>query len=387
MFKIIATSLLALTLGLTAQEKAPEVTPLEIGAKGPDFSLPGTDGKTYTLNSFGDAKYLVLIFTCNHCPDARASRDRINQFAKDYKDKGVQVVAISGNDPQALMKWELGYSVYGDSFDEMKLVSKEHSYVFPYLYDGDKQEASAAYGALATPHCFILGPERTLLYHGQFDNGRRDPGPASKNTVKDTIDALLAGKAVPEEKTRIFGCSTKWSWKREWAAEKTKEWNALPVSVVPMDAELAKTIAKNDTGKVRLINIWSTTCGPCIAEFPELIDAYERYQIRPFDFVTISIDPAKDAEKVKKFLEKQHLPLSPRTVASVKKEGHETNNFHYQSDDLDALANALDAKWQGPIPHTILVAPGGKVLYRKNGQVDIIELRREIVKALESSVE
>ncbi|SHJ92321.1 Peroxiredoxin [Rubritalea squalenifaciens DSM 18772] len=387
MFKIIATSLLALTLGLSAQQKAPKITPLAIGAKGPDFSLPGTDGKTYSLNSFRDAKYLVLIFTCNHCPDARASRDRINQFAKDYAEKGVQVVAISGNDPQALMKLELGYSVYGDSFDEMKLVAKEHGYVFPYLYDGDKQEASTAYGALATPHTFILGPERTLLYHGQFDNGRRDPGPASKNTVKDTIDALLAGKEVPQATTRIYGCSTKWSWKRDWAAKKREEWKALPVSVDPLDAKLAKTIAKNDTGKIRLINVWSTTCGPCIAEFPELIDTYERFQMRPFDIVTISIDPAKDAEKVKKFIAKQHLPLAPRTVESVKKEGRETNNFHYQSDDLDALADALDTEWQGPIPHTLLVAPGGKILYRHTGQIDVIELRRQIVKALESPEE
>ena len=108
----------------------PKVKTLEIGAKAPAFSLAGTDGKTYTLDSFKEAKILVLVFTSNHCPDARAARQRINTVARNYKEKGVQVVAISGNDPKALLHWELGYSVYGDGFDAMKEVAK---YTFPQL--------------------------------------------------------------------------------------------------------------------------------------------------------------------------------------------------------------------------------------------------------------
>jgi len=150
---------------------------------------------------------------------------------------------------------------------------------------------------------------------------------------------------------------------------------------LPIDA--AKALAKNTSKKMRLINLWSTTCGPCVAEFPALIDTYQRLQIRPFELITISIDPKKDAANVEAFLKKQHLPLSKRTVKSVRAEGRKTNNYHYQEDDLDALAKAIDPEWQGPIPHTLLIAPGGKIVYRHTGQVDAIELRRAIIKAME----
>lgn len=372
------------TITLGAQEE-PRVKPLAIGASAPDFLLPGTDGKTYSLNSFKDSDYIVAVFTCNHCPDARAARDRINQFAKDYAHKGVQVVAISGNDPKALQKWELGWSVYGDCFEDMKSVAQEHHYVFPYLYDGENQSATRAYGAQATPHVFILNPERQLVYHGQFDNGRRNPGPASQNTVRDTIDALLAGKPISKSTTRVFGCSTKWSWKRDLAEKKKAEWLALPVTVAPLSLKLAKDLSANATENVRVINLWSTSCGPCIAEFPDLIDAYQRYQRRNFDLITIAIDPKSDAEKVSKFLVKQHLPLASNTAESLKESGRKTNNFHYQGDDLEALATSLDAAWLGPIPHTIVIAPGGKILYRHSGQINPVELRRQITKAIESS--
>lgn len=374
------------SLAIPSQAEPQKVTTLEIGAKAPAFSLTGTDDKVYTLESFREARILVAIFTCNHCPDARASRDRINQFAKDYADQGVQVVSISSSSPKGLIIWENAYSVYGDSFEEMKHVAKEHEYSFPYLYDGDKQEASLAYGAVATPHAFIFGPERTLLYQGHFDNGRRDPGPASKNTVKDTIDALLAGKEVPAEKTRVFGCSTKWSWKSDLVEKYEAEWAKLPVTVKALDLSLAKKLAENKTDKMRLINLWSTTCGPCIAEFPMLIDTYQRHQLRPFELITISIDPKKDAEAVTKFVKKQHLPLSKNhTLKSVVAEGRSTNNYHYQGDDLDGLAEAIDPEWQGPIPHTILVAPGGKIVYRHTGQLDELALRRVIIKAMEEA--
>lgn len=387
MFAKLFYPILCAYLISSAIHAEPQVTPLAIGAQAPDFSLPGTDGKTYSLDSFKDARYLVVVFTCNHCPDARAARDRINHFAKEYAKKGVQVVAISGNDPKAVMKLELGYSVYDDSFEDMKIVAKAHGYTHPYLYDGDTQKATLAYGALATPHCFILGPDRKLLYHGQFDNGYRNPGPATKNTVKDTIDALLAGKAVPAATTRAFGCSTKWSWKRDWAKKNQAEWKQLPTTVAPLTVEQATQLIANKTDKVRIINLWSTTCGPCIAEFPDLIDTYQRFQTRPVELITIAIDPKKDADKVLKLLQSQHLPTAPNHTASIKAEGRTTNNYHYQSDDLEALADAIDLQWQGPIPHTLIIAPGGKITYRHSGQIDPAILRKEILKTLQPEVE
>jgi len=380
---ILYTSAIVLQVA-SVNAAQPKVKTLEIGAKAPAFSLSGTDGKTYTLDSFKQAKLLVLVFTSNHCPDARAARQRINTVAKNYKEKGVQVVAISGNDPKALLHWELGYSVYGDGFDAMKEVAKEEKFVHPYLYDGDKQAASTAYGALATPHTFIFDQQRKLIYHGRFDNGRRDPGPATDNTVQDTIDLALAGKAIEKPITRPFGCSTKWSWKRDWATKAQTEWQALPVTVTPLDIATAKKLAANKTDKIRVINFWSTSCGPCVAEFPDLIDAYRRYQRRGVELITISTDPAKDKDNVLAFLKKEQLPLSPHGKKSVVAEGRSTNNYHFQEKDFDGLADVIDKKWTGPMPHTIVIAPGGKIVFRHTGQLDPVELRRAIVKQLES---
>jgi peroxiredoxin len=102
-----------------------EVKTIEIGTPAPDFSLPGIDGKKHELKDFSAAKVLVVVFTCNHCPEAYAAAGRIQQAATDYKDKGVAVVAISGNDPLALRVDELSYAPHGDSFEEMKISAKE----------------------------------------------------------------------------------------------------------------------------------------------------------------------------------------------------------------------------------------------------------------------
>ena len=378
---------LLIALAATALAAPEKVKTLEIGSPAPDFSLPGVDGKTHALAEYADSQLLVIIFTCNHCPDAVAAQERIKSLTADYKEKGVAVVAISGNDPLALQLWELGWSVYGDSFEEMKAHAKEQNYNFPYLYDGDTQKTTLAYGAQATPHVFVFDQKRILRYQGRLDNGRRNSGPASENNTRDALDLLLAGKKIPEKQqtSRVFGCSTKWNWKRELAQQKAKEWDDLKVTVDPLDPATAKSLRANKTEKIRLINVWSTTCGPCVAEFPDLVETYIRYQNRPFELITISTDPADKAPAVEMFLQKHHAALSSKTAPSLKEERRRTNNYHYRSDDLDALADALDPEWQGPLPHTLLIAPGGKILFRLTGQIDPIDLRRKIIAQIRSS--
>ncbi len=375
--------LFACMTGLFAAE-APKVETLEIGTAAPAFTLVGVDDKKHSLADFKSSSYLVMIFTSNHCPDARASWGRMNSFAKTYADKGVQVVAVSSNSPKALMLWENGYSVYGDSFPEMKQEAAERKFVFPYLYDGDTQEVALAYGAQATPHVFIFGPKRKLLYEGHFDNGHRNPGPASQNTVRDNIDALLAGKPVIVEQTNAFGCSTKWAYKYEWVVKKQKEWEALPVSVDSLSVEGAKSLLENKTGRVRVINFWMTDNKQSIADFPKLIDTYRRYQKRPFEMVTIAIDPKDSADEVLKVLNDQHLPLSPDTLKKIKDEGRVTNNFHLKSGDLKAVAALLNKGDAVVFPCTIVIAPNGKITYHKELAVDDVELRRGIVTGIES---
>ena len=366
-------------LAAVSAENQPPPT-LELGSAAPDFSLPGVDGETYTLDSFNDAKALVVLFTCNHCPDAIAARGRIQDLATDYKDKGVELVAISGNDPKALQLWELGWGVYGDSFDEMKTVAAETGMTFPYLYDGDEQQATLAYGAQATPHVFIFDEERNLRYQGQLDDGRR--GEPKKFAARKALDEILAGEAVTTPETRVYGCSTKWSWKRELAQQKEAEWDALPVSVQPLTEGIAKTL-RAPGGTLRLINFWATDCGPCIAEFPDLVDTYKRYQARDFQFITIAMDAPEKSGAVEKFLKKQNAALSPRTKELLGENAADTNNFQMPAGNIDTLADIIDSEWQGPIPHTILVDREGNIVFRHTGKLDAITLRKAIVPHLD----
>lgn len=187
---------------------------LEINAAAPDFKLPGVDGKTYSLASFKAARVLVIIFTCNHCPTAQAYEDRLIQLTKDFKDKGVAIVAISPNDPRSVRLSELGYTDLGDSFDDMKLRAKQKGFNFPYLYDGATQATSNAYGPVVTPHAFVFDNERKLRFQGRIDDVEKPTGTPKNLDTRNAIEALLANRAVPVATTKVFGCSVKWTEKR-----------------------------------------------------------------------------------------------------------------------------------------------------------------------------
>lgn len=375
------------TFSLAAEQFKP--VPLAIGKQAPDFKLKGVDDKDYTLDSFADYDYVVMAFTSNHCPDAIGAWERLNDFAAEYKSKGVAVVAISSNDPLALRLEEYRYSIYGDSFEEMKMESDERQLVFPYLYDGDTQVAAKAYGAMATPHMFILNKERKLVYQGHFDSGRRnqtaDLSEIEHNTVRDNINTLLAGGKLAEPTTRVHGCSTKWSYKRDTVAQKEAQWQALPVEVEMAELSTIKTLVANPTNKLRIINVWSIYCPPCVAEFPDLVDTYRRYDMRGVELITIALDEAQDAGEVKKFLTEQALPVSPYNKKSVVAEGRTTNNYQYAGDDLDEFCDIIDPKWLGPIPYTLVVAPGGEVIFRHQNEIDPIELRKVIIKYMDDN--
>ena len=193
--------------------------PLVEDAKAPDFSLPGVDGKTYTLEDFSGGKALAVIFTTNHCPDAISSHGRMVALVDHFKGKPVKFVAINSNSPEGLHLPELGWTVYDDSFEDMKLISKDTGFNLPYLYDGETQGMAKAYGAIATPHIFVFDGDLKLRYNGRMDNGRRRLGPVEKNEGRDAIEAILAGKKPAVVKTRPVGCTTKWKEKAGKVAE------------------------------------------------------------------------------------------------------------------------------------------------------------------------
>ncbi len=360
--KQIITLLLLLGIfnGLIAED--PET--LAIGAKAPDFNLEGIDGKTYTLESFKEAELLVIVFSANHCPTAQAYEERIKQISADYSPEQMLLVAISSNHPDAVCLEELGYSDMGDTFEEMKIRAADKAYNFPYLYDGETQEVAIAYGARATPHVFIFDHERKLRYTGRIDE-MEDPYQIPKeHDARNAIDALLAGKPVPVETTKAFGCSMKWKSKMEWRKTLDERWAEKPVELTGIDVAGVNELVENKGENLRLINVWATWCGPCIIEFPEFIDMQRMYGNRDFEVVSISMDRPEKEEKVLEFLEQNQAAFA---------------NFLNISSDRDAFIEAFDPRWQGNLPFTMVIAPGGEVIYTHDGIIDPLEVKKVIV--------
>ncbi len=350
----------ALLLSLAPMAQAadgPAVPTLPIGSSAPDFDLPGVDGRRYSLRDFADAKLLVVVFTANHCPTAQAYEERVKKMHADYASKGVAVVAVSPNDPLA------GYSDLGDSFEDMKIRAREHGFIFPYLYDGETEAMSLKYGPVATPHAFVFDRERKLRFAGRIDD-KEDPAKVTVSDARNAIDALLAGKPVPVETTKVFGCSIKWADKKGWMVEGRKRWAAEPVGLDAVDEAAIKEIVKNPTKKLRLVNVWATWCGPCVTEFPELVTIHRMYRGRDFEVVTISADPPEKREAALEFLQKQQAS---------------THNALFSKGDPYALIDVVDPEWRGALPHTILIAPGGKVIHRSEGAFDPFRLKQAIV--------
>ncbi len=363
--------LIALTVALAIMTVpawgAEEIRTLAIGAKAPDFALPGVDGKVHKLSDYDQAKVLAIVFTCNHCPTAQAYEGRIKKLAADFKDKGVALVAISPNDPEAVRLDELGYTDVGDSLEDMKIRAKAAQFNFPYLYDGNDQRVSKAYGPVTTPHVFVFDSERKLRFAGRVDNNERNPDKATSHDTRDAIEAVLAGKPVAVETTKTMGCSIKWSDKRDSVKQAFETWAKEPVDIEEIDLEGVRTLVKNDTDKLRLINIWSTACGPCIVEFPEFVTMNRMYRGREFEMVAVNVDPASRNDKVLAFLKDKQ--------ASFK-------NYHFASDDIYPFIEAVDKDWLGAIPYTLLVKPGGQIIYRHMGLIDPLEVKRAVVEYL-----
>lgn len=361
----------------------PDARVLKLGDDAPDFKLLGIDGKDHTLADYKSAKLLIVVFLSNHCPYSHASETRLIPLAKEFKAQGLEVVAINPNSPESVRIDELGYSKYNDGYDEMKLYARDAGFPFPYLYDGDHQIAAKAYGCLATPHVFLFDQQRKLRYVGRVDDSRfEDPTTVTKPDLRNAVTELLAGKPVTTPQTIVVGCSTKWNHKRDDVAQADTKWKSEPVVLEPIDAAAVARLAKNDSNRLRLVNVWATWCAPCVAEFPALVSLARRVGNRDFELVTISMDDPRQQPQVKAFLEKKHVAVPGRLKRLLAAEGRTALNFLYTGASADALVAALDPAWPGPLPHTVLIAPGGKILWRHNGAVDPAELTRKVVEFL-----
>jgi peroxiredoxin len=361
---LIASLAAALVLSRSlAAESFPTLSP---GAAAPDFNLPGVDGRNWALKDFTNAKAFAVIFTCNHCPTAQYYEERIKRIVADYKDKGVALVAISPNDPKSVRLDELGWTDLSDSFAEMKLRAKERRFNFPYLYDGDTEEVSRAYGPVATPHAFVFDAARKVRYVGAIDDSERVQH-VKKHYLRDALDAVLAGKEPPVTQTKVVGCSVKWAGKESQVQAYMEKLAAEPIKLASADAEALRALRKNDSGKFRLVNFWATWCAPCVAEFHEFVTVNRMYRHRDFELATVSLNRPDEEKPVLGFLTKKQAS---------------NRNLIFATDDREKLINAFDPDWQGEVPYTVLINPEGKIIYSEKDSADFLALKRALVKAM-----
>jgi thiol-disulfide isomerase/thioredoxin len=219
------------------------------------------------------------------------------------------------------------------------------------------------YGPVATPHVFVFDAARKLRFAGRVDDNE-NPARARTADARDAIEAVLAGRPVPVETTKVFGCSVKWADKRALVKDGLDKWAQEPVALETVDVEGLKAIVAGDARKLRLVNVWALWCGPCLVEFPDLVALHRIYRGRDFEVVTLDGDVPEAQPKSREFLIRQQASM---------------RNVAVNRDDPYTLIEVVDREWRGALPHTMLVAPGGKVLYRSEGPFDMRELRRQIV--------
>jgi len=336
---------------------------LKIGMTAPDFSLPGIDGKTHSLKEYASAPVLAIVFISNHCPASQLYEGRIKALVSDYANKGVQVVAIAPNGPAAIGPAALNYTDVDDSFSAMKVRAAYRHFNFPYLYDGDTQSVSKQYGPKVTPHIFIFDEHRKLRYEGRIDD-RMQQEKVKVQDARNALNALLAHQPVLIDHTAVFGCSTKWNEHQASAQSELTEWNSQNVTVEMASLEALHQLRTNPTGKTLMVNFWATWCAPCQIEYPMLLETYLWYRSRDFEFVSVAMNSPTEKASVEKFLKKTHSGV---------------RNLLVDTDDVYATMAAFDPAWDSGLPFTIVISPEGKTIYRHQGEVDVLALRRAIL--------
>jgi peroxiredoxin len=336
---------------------------LPIGSPIPDFTLPGVDGKIHKAAEYAGTKVLAIVFESNHCPVSQLYEGRIEKLYDDYRRKGVTLVAINPNNPKTVRLDELGYTDVTDSLPEMKLRARFRGINWPYLYDGDTQAVSVKFGAVATPHIFIFDQGRKLRYQGRIDDNQREDL-VKTHDARNAIDAVLADRPVPVAETTAFGCTTKWLSKASGVEQEWARIQAEPVTVDMVGADDLKTLRANPTEKVVLVHFWSTGCASCASQLFDLETTYRMYRKRAFDLVTINTNVPAESPAVLDYLKKQYAS---------------SHNKQFATDDRAGLQAAWGGKWNLAEPWTLVIAPGGQVLYQKEGKVDILEVRRIVL--------
>lgn len=376
----ISFAIVALVVSAGAQSPAPAPTPgqaapakkkgiqalehpiLQIGATAPDFSLPGTDGKIHKLSEFASAKILGVVFESNHCPTSQLYEARVKKLYDDYKSKGLRFVTINPNNPKSVQYAEMGYTDMNDSLPEMKVRAAFRGLEWPYLYDGETQSVSQKYGVVATPHIYLFDQNRKLVYQGRLDDAQNETLVKSHD-ARNALEEIVAGKPVTVPNTNAFGCTTKWMSKSSGVDQEMDRIKATPVTLTMATADDVKKARANATEKPTLLYIWSSNAAST-SQFPGLMATYWMYhRERGFDITTINTDPMAGMDAA---------------LATLKKEYMAGPNLHFTGGHA-ALQAALGVNWRAGAPLMLVIAPGGKIVYQKEGQGDIIQARRHVL--------
>ncbi|MFI5157013.1 MAG: redoxin family protein, partial [Chitinophagales bacterium] len=313
---------------------------------------------------FSSARILVVIFTCNHCATAQSYEDRIIRLTEDYKSRGVATVAIMPNDPASLRLDELDFSDLGDSYEEMKTRAAEKKFNFPYLYDGETQVTSNAYGPQATPHVFIFDQHRILRYRGRIDDTESIFKTPKTLDTRNALEALLKDQDPEVNTTKVFGCSIKWAEKKELVEKYRQMWANEAVSLDSIDETSLKEILKNNSSKLRLIYFWTANCTVCSNQIPEFVTINRMYRDRDFELVSMNAAESPNRSVILELLRSQQ--------ASYK-------NYFLSITSERLKSNLGYVDWKGNLPLTVLVEPGGKIVYAKQGAIDPPVLKKTII--------
>lgn len=339
-----------------------EIVPLEIGNKAPEFTLPGTDGKWYGKDDFRK-DILVVVFLSNYCPNAQVYEERLIRFVNDYKDKGVDLVAISPNSPLAIPDDALGYSDLDDRYESMQIRAREKQFNFPYLYDGDDQRVSRRFGITNIPSVYVFDKSRVLRYRGRIDVSAKWLA-ADAEDLRMAVDAINRNGEIIRPARDYPGCKVYWSWDQKEKDVLTAEWNAAPVTLERISLDSLKTVLVNFSTHVRIINFWATWCGPCKQEFPEFLLMKRMYRHRPVEFITVSLDGEEHYHEALTFLQQLHAPGT---------------NYLLAESDKERIRKMVYESWDGTLPFTIMVDPLGSPYRVWQGPFDPLEVKKAIV--------
>jgi peroxiredoxin len=344
----------ALFIALNAQPAANGSATTAVGTPAPDFTLADLSGKSHALRDYR-GKTVVISFISARCPISNAYKDRIRAISQDYSKRDVAFIGVNSN--------------ADESPEEMRAYAAKNNLDFTILKDKGNVVADA-YAAERTPKVYVIDGEGVMRYQGRIDNSQ-NPSLVKRNDLREALNEMLAGKPISVADTKALGCLIKRVHDAKAAPAKISA-KAAPAqnepkigTLKPVDFNKFKDSAK---GKVLVLNFWATWCGPCVAEFPELVALDAKYRDKGVKLVGITADDPGD--------------VKPKVIPFIKKQKVKFDIVLQDTDDPQEMMDKINKDWPGILPATFVYDKQGNLAYSKFGIIDRDLLVAEIEKVL-----